>query len=176
MPIPVTIADARRQLRLEVDDESRDDDLTAYIADAAAWVETITGHILVGRDVKMMFPGQSHAILSAWPIKPDSIPMISFDGDDGEPVAFDARLEVYGRPARVVPLAGFPWPFTSADQRFAVTIRAGYEAGDVVPGDLKRAMLILITAYDEDREGGALFQTAVESARMLCEPFRVIGL
>ena len=40
MAPPVTIEDVRRQLRMEADDETRDDDLKDWISDAADWVET----------------------------------------------------------------------------------------------------------------------------------------
>lgn len=43
MAIPVTLQDARRQIRLDDDDESHDADLVQFIDDAAAWVEEYTG-------------------------------------------------------------------------------------------------------------------------------------
>ncbi len=55
MPIPVILADARRQLRLDADDMSMDAELTEFIVDAAAWVEKYTGHILAAHDVVEQF-------------------------------------------------------------------------------------------------------------------------
>jgi hypothetical protein len=55
-------------------------------------------------------------------------------------------------------------------------MRAGYEAGDAVPGNFRRAMLMLISAYDSDREGGEVFQKAEASARRLCGRLRARSL
>lgn len=176
MGFPVTLPDARRQLRLEADDETRDLDLLAWIADAAAWVENYTGFILAARDITEQFRGFAAVELSAWPIKPIAIAAVGYNDADGVPVAAVGTLDATRRPARVGPPVGIFWPFRSTDQLFTVTIRAGYEDTDIVPGNFKRAMLMLISAYDQDREGGDLFQKAEQSARMLCGPFRLIRI
>ena len=54
-----------------------------------------------------------------------------------------------------------------------VTVRAGYESPDDVPRDLRRAMLVLIGAYDADREGGDILAKAEASARRLCDRHRL---
>jgi hypothetical protein len=54
-----------------------------------------------------------------------------------------------------------------------VTIRVGYESADEVPRDLRRAMLLLIAAYDADREGGDVFAKAEDAARRLCRRYRL---
>ena len=169
MAIPVTIEDARRQIRLAEDDDSQDADLRQFIADAAEWVEDYTGHILAARDVTEQFRGFSAVGLRAWPVKPDAVPGVAYVDAAGSPVAIvGARLDVSGRPARVLPPAGPFYSFRDAQQVFTVTIRAGYEDGDTVPGNFRRAMLILISAYDSDREGGDVFQKAEVAARRLC--------
>lgn len=174
MPIPVTIEDARRQLRLEETDESRDAELQSFIDDAADRVERLTGLRFVAGEVEQQFRGASFATLSAWPIKDTAVPTISYVDDDGQRVTIEGRLDVTSRPARVTPAPGTAWPFVSRDQRFKVTIRAGYEPTDTVPAMLKRAMLILISAFEEDREGGDLFTKAEASAIRLCDQYRVI--
>jgi uncharacterized phiE125 gp8 family phage protein len=169
MAIPVTIEDARRQIRLADDDDSQDADLHQFIADAAAWVEDYTGHILVARDVTETFRGFGAVGLRAWPIAPDAVPGVAYVDATGAPVAIvGARIDATGRPVRVLPPAGPFYTFRDARQVFTVTIRAGYEDGDTVPGNFRRAMLILISAYDSDREGGEVFQKAEAAARRLC--------
>lgn len=173
MAIPVTIEDARRQIRLDEDDDSLDADLQVFIADAAAWVEKYTGHILVARDVTEQFRGFGSVELGAWPIAATASPGVAYTDEAGMPVAVvGARLDVSRRPARVSPPAGPFYSFLNARQLFTITIRAGYGPDDVVPGNLRRAMLILISAYDSDREGGDIFQKAETAARKLCAPFR----
>jgi hypothetical protein len=100
MTLPVSLADARSQLRLEEDDQSRDADLVGYIADAAAWVENYTGHILVARDVTEQFRGFEAVDLRAWPIKPAAVAGIAYLDASGSPIAVTgAVLDTSRRPA-----------------------------------------------------------------------------
>jgi len=169
MAIPVTIEDARRQIRLEEDDESKDTDLRQFIDDAAAWIEVYTGHILEARDVTETFCGFGVVGLRAWPVKPNAVPGVAYVDSAGAPVAIvGARLDCSGRPVRVLPPSGPFYSFRDAQQVFTVTIRAGYEDAGSVPGNFRRAMLILISAFDSDREGGEVFQKAEAAARRLC--------
>ena len=174
MAIPVTLEDARRQIRLEVDDDSRDDDLTGWIADAAAWVENYTGQILAEREVTEHVSGFKPVELRAWPIAADAIPGVAYIGTGGAPIAIPgARLDITRRPARVFPGTGLFWPFRNSEQAFTVTITAGYPDAASVPGNIRRAMLLLIGAYDADREGGEIFAKAEASARLLCGSLRL---
>lgn len=173
MAIPVSIQDARRQIQLDEDDETRDADLTVWIADAAAWVEKYTGHILVALDVTQEFSGSGLAPLRAWPVKPTAAVTVSYPDASGNAVPMTGmRLSAATRPARIIPSlsCGFSAPRRAA---MTVTVRAGYEPSDHVPGNFRRAMLILISAYDSDREGGEVFQNAEKSARGLCRDFRL---
>jgi len=177
MATPVSILDARRQLRLTDDDASMDGHITGWIADAAAWVEQYTGHILEARDVTEQFSGFGAVRLRAWPVAPTAVPGVAYVTADGSPVAIiGARLDVSSRPARVLPPGGPFYPFRHAEQLFTVTVRAGYGPHDRVPGNVRRAMLVLIAAYDQDREGGDMFQAAEASAKSLCRDLRARGL
>ncbi|MEH3121085.1 MAG: phage head-tail connector protein [Sphingomonas phyllosphaerae] len=172
MATPVTLEDARRQLRMEADDTSRDDDLKTFIADAAAWVENYTGQILDARDITETFRGLGPVALRAWPIKPDAVPAVAYIDVTNTPIALTgARLDLTRRPARVLPPSQF-WPFRDAQQLFTVTIRAGYEADEAAPGTIRRAMLVLIGAYDGDREGGDILAKAEDAARRICGDLR----
>jgi hypothetical protein len=172
MPIPVTLEDAQIALRQggEELDPTRLAEVQGFITDAAAWVEDYTGHILVARNVTEQFRGFGSAKLRAWPVAPTSAPGVAYLGENGEPIAVvGARLDVSRRPARVLPPLGPFYSFRDARQLFTVTIRAGYEEGDAIPGAIRRAMLILIAAYDADHEGGDLFGKAEATARALCD-------
>lgn len=176
MAIPVSLADARRQLRMEVDDDSRDDELSDFIADAAAWVENYTGHVLVEREVTETFDGFGPLKLRAWPIAPGASLALSYLDRSGLAPVTGARLLVHSRPARVVPALGSGWPAVSARTTVTATFTAGYGEGEEVPRNLRRAMLLLISAYDEDREGGDIFAKAEAAARRLCGSLRARGL
>jgi uncharacterized phiE125 gp8 family phage protein len=172
MAIPVTLEDAKRQLRMELDDASQDDEILGFIADAAAWIEKYTGHILTARDVTQEFPGFGLAPLRAWPVKPSATATVTYLDSSGNSVAFTGmRLCAATRPARIIPFPAFGFR-SPRDTNMIVTVRAGYEPGDVVPGNLRRAMLVLIGAYDADREGGDTFANAEAVARKLCGDFR----
>ena len=173
MAIPVSLEDARRQVKLEEDDTSQDTELQGFINDAAAWVERYTGHALVARDVTEQFRGFGAVQLRAWPIKPDAAVGVAYVDTDGVPAAIlGARLDVSSRPVRVSPPQAF-WPFRDTRQLFTVTVRAGYEPGDAVPGNFRRAMLVLIGAYDADREGGDVLAKAEAAARSLCRSYKL---
>lgn len=176
MAIPVTIEDARRQIRLAENDDSQDADLLQSIDDAAAWVEKYTGHILVAREVTQEFSGFGLAPLRAWPVKPSATATVTYLDSSGNVAAFtEMRLGAATRPARIIPSPAFGFS-APRDASMIVTVRAGYEPDDDVPGNFRRAMLILISAYDSDREGGAIFQQAEASARRLCGGFRARSL
>lgn len=173
MPIPVDLDDAKRQLKLESDDISHDSELLGFISDAAAWVEEYTGHIFDAQDVTETFRGFKPVMLRAWPVKATAVPGVAYVDSNGTPIAVTgARLDFSRERVRVVPGVGSFWPFVDGQQSFTVTVRAGYESGDVVPGNLRRAMLLLIAAYDADREGGDILAKAEQSARRLCADFR----
>ena len=176
MAVPVTVDDAARQLRLEPDEISPEmsAQLGSWVADAAAWVEDYTGQVLVARDVTEQFRGFGAVNLRAWPVAATAPPGVAYADGTGAPVAIvGARLDVSRRPARVLPPFGPFYSFRDRTQLFTVTIRAGYEAGDVLPGNIRRAMLVLIAAYDADREGGEVFAQAEKTARSLCSHLRL---
>lgn len=174
MDLPITLAEARRQLRLEEEDASRDAELSGFVADAAAWVERYTGHILAARDVTEHFRGLGAVRLRAWPVRPDAAIGVGYMDAEGNPIVVTgARIDNSRRPARVLPPKA-SWPFPLRDQLFTVTVRAGYEVGEGMPGNMKRAMLLLIGAYDADREGGNVLGKAEVAAQSLCRSYRLL--
>ena len=171
MPIPVTLFEAKEQLQIGQGDWDQDHEIDGFIQDAAAWVEEYTGHILVARDVTEYFDGFGQLRLRAWPVKPGATVGIGYDpGTGAASNLYGARIASSKRPARVLPAAGTRWPATAGG--VTVLVRAGYEDDDAVPRNFRRAMLILISAYDADREGGDLLEKAQATARRLCGSFR----
>ncbi len=100
------------------------------------------------------------------------MPFVNYTPGDGVPATIDAQLDLTTRPARVLPVGFAFWPFIDSAQAFTVTVRAGYEDADEVPRGLCRAMLVLIGAYDADREGGDVLAKAEEAARRLCQRYK----
>lgn len=167
MTLPVSLDQAKAQLR--VDSADQDAEIGDFIVDAAVWVEGYTGQILEAHDVDEQFRGTRPVTLRAWPILADAVPTVTYLDNEGQAVTLDARIDVSERPARVMPAVGMFWPWQGKDQTFTVRVRAGYEDPDDVPRNIRRAMLLLIAAYDADREGGAVFQLAEATARRLCQ-------
>lgn len=172
MAVPVSLDDAKRQLKIELDDVSQDEEIQGFIDDAAAWIEEYTGHILEARDVTAHFGSFFDISFREWPIAADAVPTVTYPSADGAASVTGVRAIVSRRPVRVLPWNGTRWPTVAADIGATVTIRAGYEDGDTVPGVFRRVMLILISAYDDDREGGDAFRKAEETAHALCRGLR----
>lgn len=167
---PINIEEARAQIRMD-GDTSRDADLARYIRDAREWVENYTGQTLIAGDVEETFrtPGRTVA-LRAWPIAAGAIATVTYVDSDGVEQLVDAHFNASRRPALVYPVGA--WPLNRSDQQLRVTVRAGYETADAIPGNMRRAMLLLIAAYDADREGGDLFEKTEIRAKSLCRSFR----
>lgn len=111
--------------------------------------------------------------LRAWPIKPTAVAEVTYADAAGLPVSLPAvRLDVSRRPARLYPAYGTGWPYAATRQGITVKIRAGYEAEDEIPGSMRRAILMLVGAYDLDREGGDVAAKAEAAATRLCRRFK----
>lgn len=172
MSIPVTLDDAKRQLRIELDDASQDDELLGFIADAAAWIEDYTGHLLTQRDVTAQFDRFDALSFREWPIAADAVPIVTYEGASGPVPVTGIKMNISRRPARVVTLSGGRWPALPPGSAITVTVQAGYADDNPVPEVFRRAMLMLIAAYDADREGGDAFCKAEATARRICSGFR----
>lgn len=166
MAIPVSLTDAKRQLRVEVDSCDRDREIADFISDAAAWIEGYSGQVLVAREVSEQFANFDRLELRAWPIKAGAALSVEYRDKAGVTIGVGSRLSAVRRPVSVIPAAGTRWPCVGVEL-VSVTVRAGYEPGDAVPGNIRRAMLVLIAAYDADREGGEVFAKAEDCARGL---------
>lgn len=169
----VSLREAKAQLGREQDDTDDDAEIADFIADASAWVEGYTGHILTAREVTQYFDGMGLAFLKAWPIKPDAQVSVVYTNDDGSAaVGPEIRLSAATRPAYTV-LWNNVWRADHARVKMAITVRAGYETPADVPRELRRAILVLISGYDNDREGGDIFAKAEASARRICGRLRL---
>lgn len=172
MALPVSLAEAKRHLRITA--SSQDADVNDAILDAAGWVERYTGHLLTPRTVTEHFSGFQAVALRAWPIAADAAAGVAYLDDTDTPVAIPgARLNVSSRPAQVSPGTGHFWPFRDIMQRFTVTVTAGYATPADVPRSIRRAMLVMITAFYENRGGGDAFDQAEKAAKSLCGSLRL---
>ena len=169
MALPVSLVDAKRQLRLDDSTPEQDGEIAGFIADAAAWVENYTKHVLEPREVVEQFAGFGRMRLKAWPIAPDAVVTLSYDGPGVVTTITGARLSVAGRPATVLPPVSLAWPRVAVHTVVTVTVQAGYKDPADVPGNFRRAMLALISGFDE---GGKALAEAKDLARDFCRDFR----
>ncbi|MBM3926954.1 MAG: phage gp6-like head-tail connector protein [Sphingomonadales bacterium] len=171
--LPVSLLEARDHLRLAPDETELEQQIVGFIEDAAAWVERYTGMLLTQREVTETLTGFSSPRLRAWPIAADASVFITYAGSDGAVLVDGARLNIGRRPAQLLPAPGTMWPRVAAGTPIAVTTTAGFANADDVPRNIRRAMLILISAFESDREGGDVFAKAEAAARRLCAQYRV---
>jgi len=148
--------DAKRHLRLELTDTSMDEEVADFIAEATAAVETETSLALIDRTVTLHVDAFRKAImLPVWPVK--SVAEVRyFDGDEEERTLVDTDygLAKSGKPRRLV----FRDDVLSASVsdnpgsiEIDLVIGFGESAGDV-PADIRRALKLLISHFDMNRE------------------------
>lgn len=168
MAEPISTAEAKLHLRV---DSSADDTLIAdNIVAAREWAEDYTGLILTRREVTeqiSQFAAQTK--LRAWPIATDEPISIGYrDADGAEQTIADATVRAIARPGVLYPAAATRWPLASTvSGPIDVTFTAGFATPAEIPGTVKQAMLIMLTAFYDGREG-ELFDTAEAAAKRLC--------
>src|SRR5687767_12427535 len=110
MPEPVSLEQAKQ--RLGVRSNHRDAELQGLIPAARLQIESLTGHILVRRQVRQFFPlysGSDPVELHNWPvITVDAVEARDSNGAM-QPIV-GPRLVADLAPARVFPAIGSPWP------------------------------------------------------------------
>ena len=154
---PVTLAEARAQLRLDGTEE--DALVVALIAAARAAIEAETRRVLTMQGWRLT--------LDAWPDGPLMLPLapvsavtaLTVAAGDGAPQTVDAALyetALAGDAPRLLAKPGMslPQPATRLDG-IAIDFTAGYGAAGDVPPPLKQALLLLLAQWFEDREAAA---------------------
>lgn len=169
MAEPISTPEAKKHLRV---DSSADDSVIAdNIIAAREWVEDYTGLVLTRREVTESVDAfVSQTKLRAWPIAADQPVSIAYrDATGAEQTISDATLRAASRPGYVYPAIGNRWPLgCNVAGAIDVTFTAGYATSAEIPKVLRQAMLVMLTAFYDDREGGELFALAEASARKLC--------
>jgi uncharacterized phiE125 gp8 family phage protein len=169
MPEPLTLDEAKKQLR--VDSDGDDSFIEEKIIAAREWVEDYTGLVLTRREVTESLSGLlARTALRAWPVAADQPITIAYRDQVGaEQVIADAVIRAATRPALIFPAAGSRWPLGwPATGVVDATFTAGFASAAEIPQGLKQAMLVMLTAFYEDREGGDVFAKAEETAKSLC--------
>jgi len=157
---PVTLADVKRYDGREHDDDDRL--LNDLIQDATDYAQKYLQLQLCSATYEVFFDSFSDCL--PFPLLPvvsvDSIKY--YDADDMEQLLDPAIYEVMpiGWAPQITLKEGQSWP-TTATRWDAVKVLyvAGHGAAEDVPGALKRALLMLVRHWDENREGVAFTNT-----------------
>ena len=153
---PVTVADAKRHLRVE----HSDDDLLIQrlIETAVAFVDVkgALGKAMITQTWAEWFaPNPSEITLSLGPVQ--SVSSISYyDTDNALQTATLSNFYVLGPSTRTVikPKSGYTWPTTfTRDDAIKVQYVIGYgDSFTDVPSTVRHAILMLVSHYYENRE------------------------
>jgi len=153
---PVTVADAKRHLRVE---HSADDLLIQRLIETAvAFVDVkgALGKAMITQTWSEWFaPNPSEIILSLGPVQ--SVSSISYyDTDNALQTATLSNFYVLGPSTRTVikPKSGYTWPTTfTRDDAIKVQYVIGYgDSFTDVPSTVRHAILMLVSHYYENRE------------------------
>lgn len=171
--LAIDLADAKQHLRVDAD---HDDSLIIDgIRSASAWVEDYTGLVLARREIteRLKYFG-TPTKLTAWPIAADQPVVINYrDSFAAEQTITNAVMRAGSRPGVIYPANGALWPARNViASDIEINFTAGFADVSAIPIQLKRAMLVLLTAFYEEREAGPMFEAAQRSARSLCRRFK----
>ena len=171
-PVPagdLPLAALRDHLRLGTgfaDDAIQDGILEAALRAALAAVEARTARALLIRT--FVLEARPIGGRVALPIGPAMVTLVEIEGADGARTDVTARAAVRGGARPVV--EGLPAGGTAV-----IGLTAGFGPWDAVPPDLRQAVLMLASAYYEDR--GAMSETAFPAVvAALLAPWRPLRL
>ncbi len=153
---PVSLADAKAQLRVDVPDE--DTLIGSLIVAAREFCESFQGRAYITQTWEMY--------LDAWPSRDrfdiplpplQSVTSITYKDKDGVEATLPTTeyiVDVKSQPGRVVLAYGKSWPSITLYpvNPIAVRFSAGYGTAGQVPQSTRQAMLLLISHWYEHRE------------------------
>lgn len=173
---PVSLAEAKRHLRVDGDDEDALIDL--QIAAVRQQVELEARRALVTQTLAVR--------LEAWPLSGrlalpqpplQSVTHIKYTDDDGvlqTMSSSDYVVYTDPEPGHIVLKSGYNWPSADlqAGESIVVTYVAGYGAATAVPARYKQAILLWLGAWYENRESiivGTVVATMPMAVRALLD-------
>jgi uncharacterized phiE125 gp8 family phage protein len=159
MAEPISVDTAKLQCR--VFDNAEDDLFDISIPAARAYVENITGSVLVQRViVEQRDEFGCYIELHRRPVV--SVDEVAYIDTDGAPQTYTDYVEQISRdPARIYPEAGGEWPTLFDYGGVTVTYTAGYAVGEEPP-ELIQAMLLLIAHWYDNREAVTVGEVSEE--------------
>jgi|MDTE01.1.fsa_nt_gb uncharacterized phiE125 gp8 family phage protein len=153
---PVTLAELKEQLRIEISTTEDDTFLEGLIASSRQAVEALLGKVLIDQTVVAKlneFPKEEYFELPTPPVS--SVTSITYYDDDNAIqtlASADYSLNDYCDPQRIVRNTDVDWP-TTYDRWDAITVtyQAGYATASAVPASIKTVIKMLAAETYENR-------------------------
>ena len=150
---PVTLADVKPQLRIDLDDDSYDGTLTPLIAVARDWCEGYQNRAYITQTLELAIdrwpcPPYDYIILPRQPLQ--SVVSITYTDRDGNMMIWDPSNYIvndYWDPAQIVRASGVCWPSVCLAPTNGVKVRyvSGYGAAEDVPARIKQAIILYVS-------------------------------
>jgi len=176
---PITLAEAKRHLRVDNNDD--DDYITSLIEVARRAAEDRMERTLITTTWKLTLDQFPDAIILPMP-RIQAISTVIYTNRANEQVALassDYFLDSDSEPGWLVPAVGKAWPLTLGINAVAVTYTAGYgSAASSVPAPIKQWILLAIgDLYDQFRSLSAEKPVVPQNfADALLDPYRFFGI
>jgi uncharacterized phiE125 gp8 family phage protein len=156
---PLTLAQAKKHLRIDADITGEDDYITGLIQTAREIGEALTWRAFLAQTITTKldaWPSDSIIELSRPPLI--SVTSVKYLDSDGEEQTLDAssdyQVDAHSEPARLLPGYDVAWPLTrDVPGAIEIIYQAGYGSdADDVPRLIRQAMLLIIGSWYETRE------------------------
>ena len=147
---PVSLAEAKAQLRIDVADTGSDTIVNALIPAATAFCQSLVQRVYIARTMEWVLAAWPAEIrLPIAPVLAAQVASVKYVDASGVQQTLDPSLYVkqtVGPGVRIVPKSGMCWPLLSADAGEAVVIRfdAGHADPGDIPGNVKAAILLML--------------------------------
>lgn len=163
---PITLAEARVNLRLADDETSEDALIAGLIAAAAAHIERSYGLVCDRRAASFRFDRFARQLkIPLAPVDESSVALTYLDpvGAEQQLSADDIRVFTIDGVTRVAPAIGKCWPMVAcAPGAITITANVGYPAGEgedapsTCPDDMKQAAHLMVGHWFTNREAVAI--------------------
>lgn len=173
---PITLAEAKAQLRMTDDDDATD--LPNLIAQARDWCEQYCGRAFVTQTRQLVMDTFPTAIQLDMPpaASVTSIQYLDADNTLQTVTSSEYILDLYNEPGWVQPAYGYSWPSTYSEiNAVRVQFVCGYGDATAVPPAIKAAIRLLIGSMDAIRENtivGAPIGEVPLGVKALLAPYR----
>lgn len=168
---PLSIAEAKKQARIEVDDE--DDLIDRYIRAARSAAEETLGRGLLTQTWKFTCDAFAESIWLPMAAPLQSVTSVKYYDTTGTLLTLSATVytvDLVSRPGRIVRAPLQAWPALQGDRRTGrveITYVVGWTDKTLIPERIVQGIRLYLSYCDSDREGldefGALARAAADA-------------